>query len=144
MLWPLEEGHLQPHARHRLNHLDVQPMGPAALLSDHVAAGAHGGAVANLTTPVAVDAQAIDSRLLMGRPYHIPRAGRKIVSRQSFRYRPFPLALGAVHPDQMALIVPAYVARAAGRADENQSRPLASSRYLIGRHERRRIEAAEV
>jgi len=86
------------------------------VLSGHVAADAHGGAAADAAAPAVVDVQAVDARLAVERPYHLRHAGREVGSRQLFHHRPFPPALDAVHFEQAALIVPLYVARAAGRA----------------------------
>jgi hypothetical protein len=97
--WVLKEERLQPHARYHPSRLDVQPVGLAARLSNHVAAGAHRGAAV-------VNAQSVDARLAVGRLYHVCHAGREVGSCQSIHHRPFPPALDAVHLEQMTLTVP--------------------------------------
>jgi len=54
-------------------------------------------AAADVAALVVVDAQAIDARLVVRRPYHLRHAGREVGSRQFFYHRSFPPALDAVH-----------------------------------------------
>jgi hypothetical protein len=95
---------------------------PPAVLSDHVAVNPHRRATADLAAPAAVEPQPVHAPLPVAPPYHLRHPACDLDSRQLFHHRPLPPALDAVHRDQVALMLPTYVARPATRAQEDAAR----------------------